>query len=307
MPKKESDNLELARTVGRVFASIPKEDILKTACDIQGRLASDPSLIEAKDMTELVTQADKKIQNEIILPYMDSSPLGGTFLVKAEEELDSGRSPGGEASWQLVVDPLDGTEEFCAGGERWGAMVGACDLTGRMFYSWNLLSSGEVFMTGDTAERPLSFAEKQASGRPVAIDIYDYSEGAAKSFTEYFTRFPVQTTSYPAAVWAGARLYHNDLDGILWLPSDSGKRNYPDYDLVFLGALNDRGFKMRLGKNKSGGTELVAVAPDDKEADYLLQTGLAMITDDKRQRIDEFINDPFITGPAETNGEGGRA
>ena len=77
-------------------------------------------------------------------------------------------------------------------------------------------------------------------------------------------KFPTgfKTTSYPAAIWAGWELFNGRLDGLVWLPSEAGKKNYPDYDLVFLDALKRQGWKVLLGKlQKVGRVEMLVVAP----------------------------------------------
>ena len=63
--------------------------------------------------------------------------------------------------------------------------------------------------------------------------------------------------------------------------SELGKKWYPDYDLIFLGALSYQGFKIRLGKIE-GNNALIAIAPSDEDVERLYSVGLSMLSDDQR-------------------------
>jgi hypothetical protein len=118
----------------------------------------------------------------------------------------------------------------------------------------------------------------------LSIDVYDYGAGAADRFPKVFESKTsenvlskqIQVTSYPAAVWAGWGLYNGQLNGLLWLPSDQGKCSYPDYDLTFLGALKEQGWKIALGK-QGNVVLMIAVAPTEDEMKILWETGISMI------------------------------
>jgi fructose-1,6-bisphosphatase/inositol monophosphatase family enzyme len=284
----------------QVFLLIPKDEILAIANDIKLRLTSDKTLIEMKAKKEYVTKADIEIQN-FLLNYFANSKLAGTYKIKAEEKLseaDKAKSDGKDKSWQLIIDPLDGTSAFCKGVETWGVMVGACDMAGKLLFSWNLVSSGELYMTNleSTIIGRLSFKEKVKN----QIDVYDYGASASERFAKIFeeksglTPNQYEQTSYPAAVWAGWQLYQSKLDGLLWLPSSQCKKNYPDYDLIFLGALKQKGYKIRLGKVGSS-VEMAVVAPSWSDLENLWQTGLKMITEKKRNELEQ-EEKLFITG-----------
>lgn len=273
-----------------VFSLIPKDKILVIANDIKSRLVSDKTLVGMKDKQEYVTKADIEIQ-KFLLDYFANSQLAGTYKIKAEEELTETQKVTNakeNKSWQLIIDPLDGTSAFCKGAATWGIMVGACDNEGKLFYSWNLVSTGEIFQTG------LSIGSKVlgnfTSKVKIKIDVYDYGAGASEKFGKIFEKKSgfifgqYEQTSYPAAVWAGWQLYQEKLDGLLWLPSNEGKKNYPDYDLIFLGALNRKGYRIRLGK-VGDSVEMAAVAPSASDLEVLWQTGLELITKEKRDEL----------------------
>lgn len=276
--------------ITRVFSLIPKDKILAIANDIKLRLVSDKTLVDMKDKKEYVTKADIEIQ-KFLLDYFADSKLAGTYKIKAEEDLvatEKTLNNNKDKKWQLIIDPLDGTSAFCKGAETWGVMVGACDNEGKLIYSWNLVSSGEIFQTGlSIGSRILGNFTSKAK---VKIDVYDYGAGASEKFGMIFeertglTSEQYEQTSYPAAVWAGWQLYQGKLDGLLWLPSKEGKKNYPDYDLIFLGALKQKGYKIRLDK-VGDNVEMVVVAPSWNDLENLWQSGLELVSEEKRKEI----------------------
>jgi fructose-1,6-bisphosphatase/inositol monophosphatase family enzyme len=119
---------------------------LEIAGRIRAALQTNPKLIQLKDKKEYVTQADIQIQ-KYLLNYFINSPLAGTYSIKAEEKLsqEEQKQNRSNCQFQLIIDPLDGTSAFCKGEETWGSMVGLCDQEGRIIYSWNLISNGEIF------------------------------------------------------------------------------------------------------------------------------------------------------------------
>lgn len=258
-----------------VFEGLPVTDIITEAKKIQQQLIKNPSLIEYKDDNEVVTKADISIER-IILDYFSASSLQKTYVVKSEEQAPQINN---EASWQLIVDPLDGSVEFAGGGLSWGVMIGAADNTGELIFSWNLISTGKIF----TSEMPVKllltpFADKIADNKKLIIDVFDYKADAAKNFkTELQKKYGLrpaqyQITSEPSAICAGFNIWRGVSDGLLWLPSTKGKQSYPDYDLIFLGALAKAGYAIRLGKLNNI-INLVAVAPTDDDVEKLYDLG----------------------------------
>ncbi|NQV12694.1 MAG: hypothetical protein HQ530_00125 [Parcubacteria group bacterium] len=270
--------------IAKVFNKIPTQEILGIAQDVQQKLQQDQSLAQqekGEDEWGWVTKADKDIQ-ELIIKYFAQSALAGSYTVKAEEEL-TGKDTPTNPRWQLIIDPLDGTSAFRKGKDTWGVMIGVCNRAGELIVSWNMISTGEVYMSGEkTSSRP-SFADKITTGKPVIIDVYDYKSGAAEKFGNLFEQQTgyktgqYEQTSYPAAVWAGWELYQGNLDGLLWVPSDKGKKWYPDYDLIFTGALQQQGLQIRLGKIK-GNIALVVIAPSQQDVEDLTKVSLEMMT-----------------------------
>lgn len=277
------------REISEVIEKIPVDEVLKIAEYIKERMKNDSDLIEIKEKKQFVTKADKDIQ-AFILEYLENSRLKGTYKIKAEEDLAKKYIQGN--SWKLLVDPLDGTSAFCNGKNEWGVMIGACDIDGILRYSWNLVSSGDVYSSGinQFSEILESFSSKIDKEEKIAIDVYDYGAGASERFGAVFEKLSglnnshyIQT-SYPAAVWTGWKLFTQELNGLLWLPSNEGKKFYPDYDLIFLGALKARGYNIRLGKI---GTEniMIAIAPLKEDIEILWKTGLELIPEKQREEI----------------------
>lgn len=281
-----------------VISSIPSQKLLDIAEDIKKRMKTDPSLIEMKDKKEYVTQADIQIQL-FILKYMQDSKLRGTYKIKAEEELTKGEMNLNNADWQLIIDSLDGTSAFCKGQETWGVMVGACDPGGVLQYSWNLVSSGDVY-ANDDAEVLISFKKKVERGETLAIDVYDYGAGSSEKFGGVFEKLSGLSsnqyiqTSYPAAVWAGWELFNKKLNGLLWLPSKKGKKYYPDYDLIFLGALQSKGYSIRLAKIENSNA-MISIAPTEEDLDLLWKTGLELVPEEQKQQLEIVPNPLKIT------------
>jgi hypothetical protein len=244
-------------TFAQVFNSLPVSQLLTVAKEIQQRIQTDASLVTLKDKTEYVTKADYALQ-QIILDYFAQSALAGTYRICSEETLDQDQQVQvTNPTWELILDPLDGTTAFCEQKDTWGVMIGARDLQGQIVYSWNLVSTGEVYSTSSAVTQLIDSVNTQLE----RVDIYDY--GVNK------TQFFPQQTAYPAAVWTGWQLYQNHLDGLLWLPSNAGKKTYPAYDLIFLGALSAQGWLVHTEK-VAGQINKVAVARNQHHLNQLL-------------------------------------
>ena len=159
-------------------------------------------------------------------------------------------------------------------------MIGACDMNGVLRYSYNIISTGEIYKTESGNKlKPKSFERLKKSGKCIVIDVYDYGSGAFDFFNNLYKR-----TSYPAAIWAGWQLYQQKLNGLLWLPSNQGKKWYPDYDLIFLGALRERGYEILIGKIGNNNA-LIIVAPTKKDVEKLYQIGINLIPKQLKTRI----------------------
>ncbi|MFN8392075.1 MAG: inositol monophosphatase family protein [Bdellovibrionota bacterium] len=287
------------------FRNIPTEQILSIATTLRDRANGRPLPAMAKGNGQFVTQADIGIQREV-LRYFAGTELAGTYVVKAEEQLDSDCVPpkSSDARYQLLVDPLDGTDSYCRGESSWGTMIGLADSDGRLVYSWNMISEGEVYSSANARPTFLpSFARRLESADSLRVDVYDYGAGSVSQFARRLAALSggtideskVRVSSAPAAVTAGWQLATRELDGLLWLPSEKGKCSYPDYDLVFLGALVERGWHVTLGKN-SGCVLMVIVAPTAEDLELLKATGLAMIAEEQRSCL-QFDSGLQITQP----------
>lgn len=258
-----------------VFDQIPVQEILAIARGLQNTVMSDSRAVTRKDSSEIVTKADLEIQRTLI-KYFAESPLAGMYRIKAEEESDN-VVDSESAHLQLLIDPLDGTNPFVRGEPLWGTMVGVCDSLGVLRHSWNLLSDGSIYCSSTSQEMPPA-SWQSIRNRELTVDLFDYGAGVAMQALELMGR-PCRATSIPCAVWTGWKLLSGELDGLLWLPSKLGKRSYPDYDLVFLGALAARGFKVALGYSDASPQEvsMVAVAPCEAGLERLWSTGVTLL------------------------------
>ncbi len=295
---------ELRQPVIDAFESIPAAELLAAAVAARSALAADPSLVRSKGQLGLVTVADTALQ-KILLAHFANSRVAGTYRVKAEEELseEALAANSGDKLWQLVIDPLDGTDAFCAGRDEWGIMCGCCDRTGHLLYSWNMLSQGQVYSSGNAAlgSKPVNWSEKLLQGNTLHLDVFDYGAGARERFGEFFLAAgsgqalsgKFQLAELPSAVWAGWELFSGNLDGLLWLASDKGKRFFPDYDLVFTAALAEQGWRISLGYLEQE-VAILAIAPGEEELEHLWKTGLAILPEETSSRI-EIDNELKIT------------
>lgn len=249
--------MPLPNNLMTIFERLPAERLLTVAQQIQQRLLTEPGLVSLKDKKEYVTQADYELQR-MILDYFAQSELAGSYRIYSEEQLDVQQVVSATApTWELILDPLDGTTAFCEQQDTWGVMVGARSLEGQLLYSWNLVSTGEVYST-TTAQLSGLDATDETLER---VDVYNYGVNQ----TQYF---PNQT-SYPAAVWTGWQLYQGKLDGLIWAASTAGKKIYPAYDLIFLGALQTQGWQVDC-KLEAGNVVQVAVARTTENLEKLL-------------------------------------
>lgn len=284
-----------------VFNQINEKSILAIAKNIQKQLISDNNLILSSDNSEYksVTRADIEIQN-ILLDYFGNSILKNTYQTIAEENILNKKN-NNRASWKLLIDPLDGTTAFSKQRETWGIMIGACDMKGELKYSYNIVSNSQVFKTENSIKPMLkSFNQLIEEGKKILIDIYNYGSSTSSSFNSVFEKklninnFQYEQTSYSSAIWAGYKMYLGKLNGLLWLPSNKGKKWYPDYDLIFLGALFSRGYNIMIGRTNNKNS-LIAVAPTFKDVERLYETGLLLLPLDKKRGIKKFINTLKIT------------
>ena len=270
------------------FDQIPVREVLAIARRVQSSIVADPRAVIRKNSSEIVTKADLEIQR-ILIQYFAESPLAGMYKIKAEEET-ARAVESDSAQLQLLIDPLDGTNPFVRGEPLWGTMVGLCNSQGVLQYSWNLLSDGSIYSSNGAQELPPASWESDRS-RELAIDLFDYGAGVAMRAAQMLGR-RCRATSMPSAVWTGWMLLRGELDGLLWLPSSLGKRSYPDYDLVFLGALAARGFKVALGLSSGASQEvaMVAVAPCEAGLEQLWNAGVSLLSGEQRailERSDE--------------------
>lgn len=274
----------------KAFKEIPFKRIIKIAHEIQKAIPSDPSLVSQKEKNETVTKADLLIQ-ELILDHFSNSALAGNYLINAEEKLNLRdiNANLNSKNWQLIVDPLDGTSAFSEGGKTWGTMVGLCDRYGKLIYAWNMVSSGEIFESSCDGEALILNHHNSDSLR---IDVDNYGAGARDSFAPMLERLSdgqyaasnISTTAFPAAVWTGWQLFNHNLDALLWLPSDKGKRFYPEYDLIFLGALKKQGWQITLGKFENK-IQMVAVASSTEVLELICKTGSQLIDPIMAQKL----------------------
>jgi len=283
------------KEIVNVFKQINVKDILSVAKNIQKRLINDKSLILKGEKNEykLVTEADIKIQ-KLLLDYFNNSSLKDTYQIIAEEKI-SNKVYKNETNWKLIIDPLDGTSSFKKQNEIWGIMVGACNNNGILRYSWNLLSTGVIFTSGYKKTQKLSFKNKILRRKSISIDVYDYGSSSSNKFKDIFNSYfnidkdQIIQTSYPAAIWAGYKLYTGDLDGLLWLPSNKGKKSYPGYDLIFLGALLDKGYSVIIGKTGLKNS-MIVVAPVIEDAEKLFKVGFDLLATDKKSKMKKLVN-----------------
>lgn len=249
-----------------LFANIPAKEILAIAKRYQPKIISGDIKVEIKPDGTKVTPADFEIQ-KLLIDYFRSSPLSQYFTVQGEETMTSEKQI--NKPFKIIIDPLDGTSSFAKGLATWGTMIGLCD-TRQLIYSWCVISTGEIFSSENPKKIPLkSWKEIRKNGGQPTVDVYDYKKenGARDKFPAVF-----KTTAYPAAIWAAWELFNGRLDGLIWLPSDEGKKNYPDYDLVFLDALKRQGWKILLGK-------MIVIAPTPEDAQELWNIGITLIGD----------------------------
>lgn len=283
------------KEIVKVFNQINVEEILFIAKSIQVKLVNDKKLIlqGKNNQFKLVTQADIEIQ-KLLLDYFDNSSLKSTYQIIAEETT-SNKKNSKNASWKLLIDPLDGTGSFKNQKNTWGVMVGACDNNGILRYSWNLLSTGKIFCSGSKATLINSFENKIKNGKSISIDVYDYNSVISKRFKKIFKdifKLPINKVyrvSYPAAIWSGYKLFTGTIDGLLWLSSKNGKKWYPDYDLIFLGTLLDKGYKIFIGK-KGNNNSMIAIGPTLEDTKKLYEIGLNILPTNQRQKIKKIVN-----------------
>ena len=84
-------------------------------------------------------------------------------------------------------------------------------------------------------------------------------------------------------------MYQEKVNGLLWLPSKKGKKWYPDYDLVFLGALFNKGYNIIIGK-KDNNNSMIAIGLTLKDAEKLYEIGLSLLPKNQRQKMKKIVN-----------------
>lgn len=280
-----------------VFQGIPVSEILEKANSFVSRIQAGDTAVQAKELGEIFTEADICIQDSI-LDYFSQSTLAGRYTIKAEEVIAPKylKSVEGAKPWQLIVDPIDGTNAFCDGLDEWGTCIGLCDQEGILRFSWNMLASGKIFSTTTAIESELGlpWCDRLKSSAELVFDIYDYGAGAADRFPKTFRSISnndisteaILVESCPSGVVAGSKLYNGEIDGLLWLSSEKGKRNYPDYDLIMVGALYAQGWKVAIGK-KGESVELLVIAPSEKDLSLLWNVGLSLLPSLKKESIQQ--------------------
>ncbi len=272
---------EIIDAMRELLEALPFGELIGIANTYQSKIVSGEIAITNKSKYEIVSPVDVAIQKRIE-EYLRNSDLYRYFSIIGEEETGA-QVETTQKPFTVLIDPLDGTSEYVKGGRRCGIMVGICDSNGVLIESVNCTIDGEIISQSKTQTTIIeSFAEKKAQNKKISIDVYDYGAGSAE---KYKTENPeYEITSYPSALWAGRELYNGNLDGMLWLPSMEGKKYYPDYDLIFLGALKKQGWKILLGTS-SMVVEMVVVAPTEMDADFLWNTGISMLSKDKITEI----------------------
>ena len=280
----KNSNLKIPlKKIIEVFNPINSKEIILLAKKIQKQLIINKNLIKnSNNIYKVVTQADIEIQ-KYLLNYFENSTLKNTYEIIAEERYVKKNI--NNVRWKLIIDPLDGTNSFKNQKNTWGIMIGACDMNGVLRYSYNIISTGEIYKTESGNKlKPKSFERLKKSGKCIVIDVYDYGSGAFDFFNNLYKR-----TSYPAAIWAGWQLYQQKLNGLLWLPSNQGKKWYPDYDLIFLGALLDKGYNIIIGK-KGKNNSMIAIGPTLKDTERLYEIGLNLFPVSERLEVKKIIN-----------------
>lgn len=253
------------------FSTLPKEEILAYAKNIQNMIMSgDETTIQKKNDGTLATEADTAIER-MIVDCFNKSKIAKLCGVRGEEGVADLKK---ENSWMLLVDPIDGSSSLVKGADTWGVMVGLLDEKGILRYSWNAISTGEVFQTNEISQNSKKINEMKPlrDQQNVRIDFYDYKSGQEEMFLKQFenvTQNKCELTSCPAAISAGWQLYSGKLSALVWVPGENEKKMYPDYDLVFLAPLVEQGFCVQIGKSENGENAIVIVAPTKEDADAL--------------------------------------
>jgi fructose-1,6-bisphosphatase/inositol monophosphatase family enzyme len=280
-------NLE---SIVSVFKNLPASKILTLAKSIQAQIPNDASLVKNKASWDFVTKADTEVQN-LVLDYFCDSDLAGTFVINAEENLLprhilTPKNP----TWQLVLDPIDGTNPFARGESTWGTMVGACDMDGKLIVSWNQLSDGRIFTSYEEVSE-ISLREPHGSDGLLSIDFCDYGTDQDEFFlAEVNRQLPEQkktaTNNYNSAIWAGASLYYGENQALVWIATDGEKKFYPAYDLIYLGALAAQGWCVKIGKIGAENA-LIIVACTEDLAVKLWNAGLATMEKNLAEQVVE--------------------
>jgi hypothetical protein len=174
-------------------------------------------------------------------------------------------------------------------GAAWSAFLIA--KKNELEYSWNLVSSGEIFSSFKSQKIDFKQTNQQKS-----FDIYDYGGNSAKLFPQKledlssgkYKKEQIQVTSHPTAVWTGFELFSGRLNGLLWLPfkgepgvEKKGKGYYPNYDLIFIGALIEQGWQVLLGKEHEL-IQVLAVAESKDDLELLKNSALSLMSSERK-------------------------
>jgi hypothetical protein len=210
---------------------------------------------------DVTTEADNQTQKRIV-KYFNIKELEGTFAIMGEEF----QKVNPNASWNLLIDPIDGTASFVNGGE-WGILIGAADLEGNLIYSMLISSSGRCYFADCRQDPSKNF---DTVSQPMRMDIFNYEMDIPEDFVKTLENDfrNIEISKNVAASISYSMLLEDELDSLVWLPSESGKKIYPYYDLIGLGVLRAAGFFVITAGDKSG-VRCVIVARSTDAAERL--------------------------------------
>ena len=284
------DRATLESLAEAVFSKVPYMELLAWLTDYQSKIK--PEDITAKYKTELVSPADIESQTRLV-EYFKNSPLFSYCNIRGEEMSENLPSFDPKKEYQIIIDPIDGSPEYAKGGECWGIMIGVCDKAGRNVYSWFVTSTGELLTSRNVSlVAHNSFSECASTKGKILIDVYGYGDEVltARAKSEIQSRLGglgdfAQFTSLPAALWAARDVVTGKSSGLLWLPSTMGKGGYPDYDLVFLDAVQRAGLKVMMARTdetpegSEGKVQMFAIASTDDDLAILWKSGVSALGD----------------------------
>lgn len=217
---------QLKLRIINAFKSIDSAKLLNIAESHQNKLNQENVKSKGMGIWGQVTDADIEIQYSIIEYFNKIPELSGTFCIKSEEKIENIDFPE-NPSWVLIIDPLDGTNEFVKKTNKWGILIGAGEIGSEIFFSVCINADGDFF-TNEYDKSEIKEGNE--------IDIFDYSnehvENVFKQISSLYKGIGVVT--HPSASYSLARIVKGKSKGLIWVPSDKGKKYYPLYDLLFL-------------------------------------------------------------------------